>query len=91
MKHAAVYCNIVTYKEVQPPVELQRTFANLRLKLSTTVYYNCNIQGGRVSASRVAVPSLSIEGSPSILASAGSNITLRCRISPRNIHTPIQW
>lgn len=57
--------------------------------------YECQVSTerklSRVVTLAVTVPSLSIEGSPSILASAGSNITLRCRVSPRNIHTPIQW
>ena len=38
-----------------------------------------------------SVPVLSIDGSPSILASAGSNITLRCSVLGDTHKTPIHW
>ena len=37
------------------------------------------------------VPTLAIEGSPSILASAGSNITLKCSVKGESSLTKISW
>lgn len=39
----------------------------------------------------VMVPSLAIDGSPSILASAGSNITLKCTVKGASHATNISW
>jgi len=57
--------------------------------------YECQVSTeqklSRVVTLAVTVPSLSIEGSPSILASAGSNITLRCIVRGDRHRTPISW
>ena len=39
----------------------------------------------------VKVPTLAIDGSPSILASAGSNITLKCTVKGANKTPNISW
>lgn len=57
--------------------------------------YECQISTekkiSQIVSLTVTVPSLSIEGSPSILASAGSNITLRCIVKGDTHKTPISW
>jgi len=57
--------------------------------------YECQISTeqklSKIVRLSVTVPSLSIEGSPSILASAGSNITLRCIVRGDAHKTPISW
>jgi len=65
------------------------------VKPSDSGHYECQVSTehklSKIVNLNVVVPTLAIEGSPSILASAGSNITLKCSVKGESSLTKISW
>lgn len=90
---------LVKYDE-RIEIEKKSYLSQWNLKIKGTVpgdegQYECQVSTekklSQVVNLQVTVPSLTIEGSPSILASAGSNISLRCSVRGETHKTPISW